>query len=765
MNTYHIHIAGIVQGVGFRPLVYNLAVDEGLHGWVNNTENGVHIQFNASEEQAEDFYQKVLRSAPRLARISYHQIEQVRNQEYHNFVIAESSVSGNLDMPITPDFAICEDCKVEIHDPLDRRQNYGFTTCTNCGPRYSIIQQLPYDRSGTSMQEFNMCPECQQEYDDPVNRRYYSQTNSCNTCGITLSLTDGPSAQNLPAKAAVKTLCDQIIAGQLLAIKGIGGYLLICDANNKMAIEKLRVRKNRPTKPFAVMYPNLQAMKEDIEISHAEQKVLLSEVAPILLLMKKQRVVMGIQEQAIAPGLDRIGCMLPYAPLFELILHQLGTPIIATSGNVSGSPIIFEDKSAETELGSIADAVISNNRSIIVPQDDSVIVFSSQNHRKIIHRRSRGLAPNYFNKKLDVPAINILALGAQMKSSFALINNQKIYISQYLGDMDNFLTQESFENVLEHFLSLFNTPPEVILVDKHPNYYTAHLGENLAAKFAVPLVKIQHHKAHFAAVLAEHNHLESTETVLGVIWDGTGFGDDGQIWGGEFFLFNNYQIDRVSHNSTFPAILGDKMTREPRISALSIGLGLDNASEMLMAKFTPAEWQIYVNLLQKTVSNLTTTSVGRLFDAVASVLIQIDKVSYQGEAAIQLECHAQHFFADHPPDLAYSYFRSQTELPTNTSQFLLQAVFNDLNSGINSTEIAARFHISLVDLIRSVGRQYEVEKLAFSGGVFQNELLTDLVITLLEEDFKLLFHNQLSPNDENISFGQIACYWLDRYQK
>ena len=765
MNTYHIHITGIVQGVGFRPFVFNLAAQKGLHGWVNNTENGVHIKFNADEEQAQDFYRKVLDSAPRLSRISDHQMEQVPDRQYHDFQIIESSTTGNLDMPVTPDFALCEDCRTEIHDPAARRLNYAFTTCTNCGPRYSIIQQLPYDRPVTTMKKFAMCPECQHEYEDPANRRYYSQTNSCKTCGIALSLYEDEKEQVIASGDAIKMICDRIIAGQILAIKGIGGYLLICDANNKKTIEKLRTKKHRPTKPFAIMYPNLEAMKQDAEINNSEQQTLLSEVAPILLLKKKLKNALSIQDKVIAPGLNRIGCMLPYAPLFELLLHQLGRPVIATSGNVSGSPIIFEDKLAIAELSSIADAVISNNRPIVVPQDDSVVAYTTRNNKKIIHRRSRGLAPNYFNKNLKVPATSILALGAQMKSSFALVNKQKIYISQYLGDMDNYLTQEAFENTLEHLLNLFNTPPEIILVDKHPNYFTTQLGEQLARKFAVPLIKTQHHKAHFAAVLAENNIIESSEPILGVIWDGTGYGDDGQIWGGEFFIFHDHQIDRVSHISPFPAILGDKMPREPRISALSVGFGLANNSEVLQAKFTSAEYRTYVNLLQKTTTNLTTTSMGRLFDATASILLQIDKVSYEGEAAIQLEALAQNFFNDQPPTFDYSYFASQDRLPADTSQFLLQAVVHDLKNKINSVEIAARFHISLVDLIRRIAQQFEVEKLAFSGGVFQNELLTDLVITLLADDFELLFHHQLSPNDENISFGQIASYWIDQHKK
>jgi hydrogenase maturation protein HypF len=764
MNTYHIHIKGIVQGVGFRPFVFNLARKENICGWVNNTLDGVHVEFNAQEEQAQRFYRQLISSAPRIASISSHRIKQVSGHTYDDFQIVDSGGPGELDMPITPDFALCDDCRLELHDPANRRFNYPFTTCTNCGPRYSIIQSLPYDRPVTTMNGFTMCPDCRQEYDDPADRRYYSQTNSCPTCGIELSLFDRQK-KPLAAKEPIREICERLLAGQILAVKGIGGYLLVCDANNKLAIEELRARKHRPAKPFAVMYPDLETMQRDVEINDLEQQELLSEVAPILLLKKNRKSPLSIQDGVIAPGLSRLGCMLPYAPLFELILQQLAKPVIATSGNISGSPIIFDDQLAIDELTSIADVVVGNNRPITLPQDDSVISFSNWHHKKIIHRRARGLAPNYFNPKLSVPDISMLALGAEMKSSFTLVNNRKVYISQYLGDMENFLTQEAFEHSLNHLLALFNKPPEAILIDKHPNYFTTQLGSRLAGLLTSKLLSVQHHKAHFAAVLGENELIDTSTPVMGVIWDGTGYGDDQQIWGGEFFLYKDHTMERIAHLNPFPAILGDKMAREPRISALAAGFGLQDINVLLMPKFSRVEWQTYNHLLTREATALTTTSMGRLFDAAASLVLGIDKISYEGEAAIQLEQQAKQYFLTHEVDLSLSYFSQYEKIPQSLNQNLLQSVVNALKNKKTPDEIAARFHVSLVDLVRHTARAANTKKIAFSGGVLQNELLNDLLISLLGNEYKLYFHQQLSPNDENISFGQIVYHFINLPKK
>lgn len=456
--------------------------------------------------------------------------------------------------------------------------------------------------------------------------------------------------------------------------------------------------------------------------------------------------------------------MLPYAPLYQMLLDRFQKPVIATSGNISGSPIIYEEEMAKEELGTIADALLSHNRKIVSPQDDSVVSFTTLNDQKIIHRRSRGLAPTYENTPFASTSETVFALGAQMKSSFSILAKNRVYISQYLGDMDNYLTQNAYKHTLEHLQNILACQPKVLLADKHPLYFTTELAKEKSVDWNIPIHTFQHHKAHFAAVLAENNLLGSQEPILGVIWDGTGMGDDNNIWGGEFFTFQNQQIDRINHIGYFPFILGDKMPREPRISALCASYGLEETEGILKPKFTDQEWSIYQKLLGNH-SGLMTSSMGRLFDAVASLLLGTDKISYEGEAAIWLESHAEHFANSHKTGFQYSYFHTHGDIPQNITQHLIKSIINELSNGTATDKIAYSFHISLVDLIRKVATKNTTQHIAFSGGVFQNKLLTDMMISLLANEFKLLFHQQLSPNDECISFGQLACYFLTQKAK
>ena len=740
METFHIHITGIVQGVGFRPFVFQLAQKHGLHGWVNNTHDGVHIEITTTGKQAGKFYQHLIEHPPKLAVITSHTLTKVATKNYPAFTIIDSNNAESPSLPLTPDFALCADCRQDIEKANDRRYNYAFTTCTNCGPRYSIITSLPYDRPHTTMKAFSQCPECEQEYNNPLNRRHFSQTNSCPACGISL-FCDGKTI----AIDEIVTLLQQ---DKIIAIKGIGGFLLMTNAASTSAIATLRNRKHRPTKPFAIMYPDPDSLRNDFIISKEEERWLTNEVSPIVLLQPRANN-QTLATELIAPGLNRLGCMLPYTPLFHLILKKYGQPVIATSGNVSGSPIIYTNQGAEEELTGIADSIITNNRDIVIPQDDSVLSFTGSG-QKIILRRSRGLAPTVLTPGFTPPAKNILATGAQMKSSFAFTHKGQFYLSQYLGDMDNYLTQTAYQHTINHFFKVFKASPRLIISDLHPNYFTTLYGRQLANELSVPFLQVQHHQAHFYSVLAENKLLGQNEPVLGVIWDGTGYGTDGQVWGGESFVYKNDKVRKVAHIPYYPFILGDKMPREPRISALAITPQPTEIAD----KFTDTEFAIYTKLLGRP--RLFSSSMGRLFDAVAAMVLGIDKTSYEGEAAMQLEAAASAWLARNQPQ-DYGHYLLAPEWD-DILTFLWQQITADIVKSEPAGKIAAKFHLFLVDLISHQAARTGVKQLAFSGGVMQNNLLVELINTNLGNQYALFFHQQLPANDENIAFGQLAYY-------
>jgi hydrogenase maturation protein HypF len=758
MYTYHIHIEGQVQGVGFRPFVYKLAIAHGIPGTVSNGVDGVHIRFTSSESLAQVFYQKLLAAPPVRAKVLRHSLQEVAASQFTDFQIIESKKSGRPKLLPTPDLGLCDDCRREIHDPTNRRFGYPFTTCIHCGPRYSILRSLPYDRERTTMLPFKMCPSCQAEYDSPVTRRHFSQTNTCPDCAVELQWWEkaGEGFQQKPGlapDACISLAISRLAEGGIIAVKGIGGYLLVCDATNPRAVATLRKRKHRPSKPFALMYPNLETLKRDVIVGEAEAAAFLSIESPIVLCRLRAKPASGIAVAEVAPQLDRIGAMQPYTPLFELILAKWGKPIVATSGNLSGSPIFYEDEKARENLGSFVDAFLSNDREILLPQDDSVVQFSPENHQVIMLRRSRGFAPTLIHAGFQGQSSTCLAMGADLKSSFALQHAGNTYTSQYLGDLESLDTQENFEKTLQHLLGLFKTRPQQVVLDKHPAYFSATFGRKLAEEWQVPVLEVQHHVAHFAAVLAENQLLTSEEPILGLTWDGTGWGDDGQIWGGEFFSFENGQFERVAHFQYFPHFLGDKMSREPRLSALALCQGLPQAEAWLRPHFTEKEWALYQKLLVRESGKMDTSSVGRLFDGVAALLGLQAVSSFEGEAAMRLEALAHKFQPSGNRATSYGLPFSEGKIQTKP---LLEGVLADLESGIEKEEIAYKFHLCLARLVGQVALFFGIKKIAFSGGVFQNSLLIDLIINELGSEFELYFHKQLSPNDECISFGQLA---------
>ncbi|MCB0556584.1 MAG: carbamoyltransferase HypF [Phaeodactylibacter sp.] len=756
MPTHHIHIEGQVQGVGFRPYVYRLARQHGLNGWVSNTTDGVHVEFNASREIAKQFYKALIRQAPAMSIITHHRIAEIPNKTFDDFEIVDSEVGGEAKLLLTPDFAMCEDCREELYIKNDRRFGYPFITCTNCGPRFSIVTQLPYDRERTTMAPFEMCLDCQAEYESPLNRRYYSQTNSCPACSIHLSLFHQEKGRLPNSQEAILHKVPRLWSeGRIIAIKGIGGFLLTCDATNADAILFLRSRKHRPDKPFALMYPSLDSIAQDAELSESAIEALQSPTAPIVLLPVKKKPASGIDLPGIAPELDQIGVMLPYAPLFDMLLKTFGKPIIATSGNLSGSPICYEEIDALDYLAPIADYILTHDRDIAAPQDDSVLRFSPFHDKRIILRRSRGMAPTFLPPTPAPQGQSLLAMGAEMKSAFTLMHAQNFYVSQFLGSLDEFESQERFRKMVYHLLGLFDAQPQAILVDQHPGYFSTQFGEELARHWGIPLQTVQHHEAHFAAVLGEHGLLHPESPILGVIWDGLGLGQDGQAWGGEFFRYNGQSFERLVYFDYFSYVLGDKTAREPRLSALMATAGLPEAGIELLPKFSKTEWDVYQKMLESG-NGMQSSSVGRLFDAAASLLIGRDKCTFEGEAAMQLEKLATDYCLRNGLAMKESYPIWKKNAPTLSTRQLMAGILAGLKAGQDKGYIAACFHWSLAMAIRPVAEAAGVRKIAFSGGVWQNALLVDMVIELLGKDFELYFHRELSPNDENIAFGQLC---------
>ena len=785
-DTFHIHLQGLVQGVGFRPFVYKLAKEFDIKGWVNNSNDGVHIEFNSDVTVSKQFYRNLILRSPVLSRITSHSFTKIKSQDFHSFEIIKSEKKGNANLMLTPDFAMCENCRNELNDAENFRYQYPFITCTHCGPRYSIITTLPYDRGNTTMQDFEMCKDCNDEYENPENIRHFSQANSCADCGIEMGMFDKsgekiltgnsfPGSGYTPNDHIIHKIAAVLKDGKVIAVKGIGGFLLLCDANNEKTIKILRERKHRPTKPFAVMFPDLKSLKNFALLQKDEEAFLKSAISPIVLLEAKENTNEKICLKEIAPNLSKMGCMLPYAPLFELILTKFGKPVIATSANVSESPIIYKDKEALESLFSIADFIVTNNREIVVPQDDSVIRFSKLSRQKIILRRSRGLAPSYFNYESKNDE-TILATGALLKSTFTFVNNRNTYVSQYLGNTQSYEAQQTYSKTVQHFFDLFQKEPDVILTDKHPLYFSNQFAKELANNLNIKLREIQHHKAHFAGVLSENNLMQSqknSDDVLGVIWDGTGLGEDGNIWGGEFFTYSCNQMKRNAHFDYFPFMLRDKMSREPRISALAtcdkipeVNARLTDSQkmlrnknesfgqELLFNKFTLKEWELYQKMLQQP--SLQCSSVGRIFDAVSSLLNLCDMQSFEGEAAMLLEERAYSYFTKNNWHIDEIYSIGSKNIISTSS--LMKQIIDDIKNKRPAEFIAAKFHFSLVNLVKQVATKSAIKKIAFSGGVFLNGVLVDLLNLNLGKDFELYFHNDLSPNDENISFGQMVYY-------
>lgn len=750
MSTHHIHIAGQVQGVGFRPLVYRVAMACGLVGHVTNGTEGVHIVCNATDSELVAFCDALQRQYPPNAVVESLTIQQVPHQSFDGFHILPSTSGVARNVWLSPDFALCPDCQSELSDPNNRRHGYAFTTCTQCGPRLSIIQNIPYDREWTTMSHYTMCAACADEYNDVHDRRYYSQTNSCPDCGVSMSLVHADTT--FPDGEALQQAINLLSTGHIVAAKGIGGYLLLCDAQDSAAVQRLRARKHRPTKPFAVLYASLAAAQQDAVVSAAAAEALTSAAAPIVLCPMRESVSVAAAD--VAPGLDKLGILLPNSPLLALLAQGMGRPLVATSANAGGAPIWYEAATAHQAGSGIADAFLHNDRDIAMPQDDSVVAFSPFYGQKIILRRSRGLAPTFWPFHAPPGLPTLLATGADLKSAFALAHGGNCYASQYLGNLSDYQTEQAYHHTLAHYLHLTDATPAYILHDLHPQYVSTRLATELAPADA-PRVGIQHHQAHLAACLLEHDLLHAEHPILGVVWDGVGWGEDGQVWGGEFFKYDNGHYLRAYYFDYFDYLQGDKMALDPRLAALSLCKRVLGAEPWLRPLFTDTEWSLYQRLLQRD-GHLQTSSVGRIFDGVAALLGLSAANSYEGESAMYLERLALGYFQQHGLDMPDSYIQPGASYYRVPTQSILQYLVMDLAKGRDAAYIAAKFHVTLIRIVANVARNTGCAHIAFSGGVFQNGLLVDLAIHHLGPHFTLYFHEQLSPNDECIGVGQIG---------
>ncbi|MFH2102124.1 MAG: carbamoyltransferase HypF [Chloroflexota bacterium] len=761
LQRARLHITGIVQGVGFRPFIYGLAVRYGLLGWVRNTSAGVDIEVDGSVEVLEAFIAAIKTELPPLARVDSFSVQFEAAQGFTAFEIVHSEAQAGAFQPISPDVSICGDCLRELLDPADRRYRYPFTNCTNCGPRFTIITEIPYDRPNTTMASFPLCPECALEYQDPLDRRFHAQPVACPNCGPRVWLEFTGETDSLPLHtedAAVVEAQRLLRQGRILALKGLGGFHLACDATNQTAVTALRTRKLRVDKPFAVMMPDLSMVREHCLLAPAEEELLASHTRPIVLLRRKPGSSIALE---VAPGQDTLGVMLPYTPLHYLLLSgELALPaLVMTSGNLSEEPIAIDNEEARLRLSPLADAFLMHDRPIQTRCDDSVVrVFDEKIYPL---RRSRGYAPDAI--RLLVSAPMLLAVGPELKNTFCLTREDYAFLSHHIGDMENYETLRSFEEGVTLFEHTFRIKPEALASDLHPDYLSTRYAQERAQREGLAEVRVQHHHAHIAACMAD-NGLEGSEPVIGLAFDGTGYGDDQAIWGGEVLLADYRDYQRLYHLEYFPLPGGDAAIRRPSRIALALlwSQGLEWDDGFAPARdFSPEEQKALRLQLERSLFTTRTSSMGRLFDAVASIAGIRQRVNYEAQAAIELEA------ALDPAETGSYPFEIHNEVIGLAP--LLRALLTDVRAGTAPGAISARFHNGLVKMTRQVCDQIRVEKgievVALSGGVWQNTALLSRVVDGLRKDgFRVLIHCKVPANDGGVALGQamVAVYRLQQ---
>jgi hydrogenase maturation protein HypF len=752
-----VRVEGVVQGVGFRPFAYSLATSLGLAGLVGNDVDGVFAEVEGSPEAIAKFVLLLEQEAPPLARIERISTRSLAVTGDGSFSIVPSQAGGQRRTLVSADSATCADCLRELADPADRRYRHPFINCTNCGPRFTIVRDVPYDRPLTTMSAFAMCERCAAEYHDPANRRFHAQPICCPDCGPHLSLVAASTEPPLPAGDPITTAAGLLQAGKVLAVKGLGGYHLIVDAGNEAATAALRARKHREDKPFALMVPDLATARTLCAVDDTAAQLLTSARRPIVLL-PRQPGADGLIAPAVAPGNRQLGLMLPYTPLHHLLVEAMARPVVATSGNVSDEPIVFRDADALSRLAGIADAFLIHDRAVHIRTDDSVV--RAAGGRAAVLRRSRGYVPEPLTVSAAFPR-PVLACGAELKNTFCLAAGDRALVSHHIGDLENAETLRSFTEGIEHFRRLFDIEPELVAHDLHPDYLSTKYAADLDG---VELLSVQHHHAHVASCLADNGE---AGPVIGVAFDGTGYGSDGTIWGGEFLIADLAGFERAGYLHPVPMPGGAAAVRQPwRMAAAyladSFPAGLPG--ELAVRQRNERHWAPVLAMAERGINSPVTSSAGRLFDAVAALLGVRDAVNYEGQAAIELEQLAD------PGELG-SYPARVTALPAGgdsgrwplevSGADLVRAATEDLLAGVAAPVIAARFHNAVAAAIVAVCAQLRehagLDIVALSGGVFQNLLLTDRVVTaLIESGFRVLQHSRVPCNDGGISLGQAA---------
>ena len=763
LSARHVHITGVVQGVGFRPFVYNLAVGLNLRGWVLNSSSGVEIEAIGSNGVLQEFVDRLVSDAPPLARIDEVSVSDIAPSRVElpladGFAIRHSEAKPGDFQPISPDIAVCDDCLRELFDPRDRRYRYPFINCTNCGPRFTIIQDIPYDRPQTTMAPFKMCPICHAEYEDPTNRRFHAQPNACSVCGPHVWLVSGLGDRIQSREHdAVRQTRDLLRSGAIVAVKGLGGFHLACDATNAEAVEKLRARKGRVDKPFALMAFDLEAVQGFCQVGSAEQELLTSRERPIVLLRERENSPIAA---AVAPGNQDLGVMLPYTPLHYLLLdprNDFPPALVMTSGNYSEEPIATGNEEAMERLTPLADAFLLHDREIHARCDDSVTrIFDGE---ELPIRRSRGYAP--YPVHLPFAVNQVLAVGGELKNTFCLTRDRYAFLSQHVGDMENYETLRFFEQMVAQLARTFRVAPEAVACDLHPGYLTSKYAQRLVSGGAgdlgidasdLRLIKTQHHHAQVASCMAEHGLL-GERPIIGVAFDGTGYGTDGAIWGGEFLVMDYLSFRRAVHLKYVPLPGGDAAIRRPYRIALAYlwaaGEPWDQALPPVRAA-SEQERRILTQQLERRVNTVDTSSSGRLFDAVSSLVGVRQTINYEAQAAIELETMVD-------PTIGGAYeFDLGDEID---SAPVIRAVVADVKTGVPPAVIAARFHQGMAQMIGDVcvrlREETGLDEVALSGGVFQNVTLLERVLPILRANgFTIYTHHLVPPNDGGLALGQ-----------
>ena len=764
MQGLRVHIRGIVQGVGFRPFVYNLAMRHGLNGWVKNTSAGVEIEVDGERDALDRFLHELRGEAPALSRIDEFSASFRAPNGFLSFEILHSEAVIGAFQPISADVATCSDCLRELFDPNDRRFRYPFINCTNCGPRFTIIKDIPYDRPKTTMASFPMCPDCEREYNDPSDRRFHAQPVACPVCGPQVTF-ERLNVETLEGSYyAIEETQKALANGEIVAIKGLGGFHLACDATNAQAVTGLRNRKLRVDKPFAVMMPDVETVEAHCFVSDSEREMLLSTARPIVLL--KRRPESNIVKE-VAPGQVWVGVMLPYTPLHFLLFADTDfTALVMTSGNLSEEPIATGNKEARERLSKLADAFLMHNRDIHIRCDDSVVrVFdhrrwtpddetsSTVYHPSSVYpiRRSRGYSPFPVKLPFDVP--QILAAGSELKNTFCITNKNYAFLSHHIGDMENYETLRSFEQGVEHFEKLFRVKPEAIAYDLHPNYLATRYALERSARENLPAIGVQHHHAHVAACMAEHG-LDGSQPVIGLAFDGTGYGEDGAIWGGEVLIADYKTYQRKYHLEYFPLPGGDAAIKKPTRTALALlwSIGLEWDERLAPVVEFCAEDQVTLRTqLEKRINTPMTSSMGRLFDAAAALAGGRQQVNYEGQAAIEFEA-----LADPAEAGQYPFELDQDQVRVRTA---VEALIQDVLKGVPPSQISTKFHNGLaqavLEMCHTIRVETGIDEVALSGGVWQNITLLRRTLSLLEVDgFRVYLHREVPPNDGGLSLGQ-----------